>query len=123
MRPAEVSFLKPLKQNWKDLVTEWKRKNRYQIAIKLTFLILLQNAIINVSESIVQNGLRKCKIFPFNAEAIDYTKCTNDSYRVSDTEKIKVKLCEFSTSHLLYLESTMMAEREMSMEKTSASGC
>ncbi|KAF2886914.1 hypothetical protein ILUMI_19260 [Ignelater luminosus] len=51
------------------------------------------------------NGFRKCGLFPFEANAIDYAKCMSDASRIID------KPCQFEPQHLLYLESVFPSGR------------
>lgn len=52
---------------------------------------------------IICNGFRKCGLYPFNVDAIDYTKCMSDESRHSAIDKP----VEISVEHPLYFESLM----------------
>lgn len=60
LQPVDVSLFRPLKNNWKKVVQDWKRVNKNQSVSKPTFSLLLEKAIENVSASIVKNGFKKC---------------------------------------------------------------
>ncbi|KAH0808864.1 hypothetical protein GEV33_013927 [Tenebrio molitor] len=62
MQPADVSVFKPLKTNWKKTVRQWQAKPEN----------VLQDESLPQT---IQNGFRKCGLFPFNPEAVDYSKC------------------------------------------------
>ncbi|KAF2879146.1 hypothetical protein ILUMI_27032 [Ignelater luminosus] len=63
------------------------------------------SAFTAATEHVIQNGFRKCGLFPFEANAIDYAKCMSDASRIID------KPCQFEPQHLLYLESVFPSGR------------
>jgi hypothetical protein len=78
MQPADVSVFKPLKTNWKKTVRQWQAKpeNVNCVLTKCTFCPLLEQVLQDESlPQTIQNGFRKCGLFPFNPEAVDYSKC------------------------------------------------
>lgn len=78
MQPADVSVFKPLKTNWKKTVRQWQAEpqNVNSVLTKCTFCPLLQSILNDDSlPQTIQNGFRKCGLYPFNPEAVDYTKC------------------------------------------------
>ncbi|XP_020296543.1 uncharacterized protein LOC109861344 [Pseudomyrmex gracilis] len=81
MQPADVSVFKPLKTDWKDTIMKWqvKPENVNTCLTKITFAPLLAETLNNneLKNSIV-NGFRKCGLFPFNADAVDYSKCVQN---------------------------------------------
>lgn len=77
MQPADVAAFKPLKNAWKSSVLEFRRNNPDTIVNKENFGTILQTAIEKglKPESII-NGFRTCGLYPWNASALDFTKCT-----------------------------------------------
>lgn len=78
LQPADVSVFKPLKSHWKITVRKWlsKPENHNTVVTKTSFAPLLKDCQSdpNLPNSI-RNGFRKCGLYPFDPEAVDYTKC------------------------------------------------
>lgn len=76
LQPADVSVFKPLKVRWRDVVYNWKIQNPNKSVTREMFGNLLQHALDDgVTEDIIRNGFKRCGLFPFDADAVDYTKC------------------------------------------------
>lgn len=85
MQPADVSVFKPLKSQWKKTVREWqiRLENINSVLTKATFCPLLATVLKNTElASTIQNGFRKCGLYPFNPDAVDYTKCIQNTLEV-----------------------------------------
>lgn len=75
LQPADVSVFAPLKKGWQAHVREWKFNNNYQQVVKSNFAPILQEVFKKKATPIViQNGFKKCGLYPFDADAIDYSK-------------------------------------------------
>lgn len=76
LQPADVRVFAPLKKGWQAHVREWKFNNNYQQVVKSNFAPILQEVFKKKATPIViQNGFKKCGLYPFDADAIDYSKC------------------------------------------------
>lgn len=100
LQPADVSVFAPLKKGWQAHVREWKFNNNYHQVVKSDFAPILQEVFKKKATPIViQNGFKKCGLYPFDADAIDYSKClktrtnpgNNQPQNTSDGES---QLCE-----------------------------
>ena len=98
LQPADVSVFKPIKSAWKKIVSDWLKQTRNKTVTRANFP-LIESALMAATEDILQNGFRKCGLFPFDKENIYYSKCLSHESRVVD------KPCQFKTEHLLFLES------------------
>lgn len=82
MQPADVSVFKPLKSEWKNTLREWQNKteNINKVLSKCTFCPLLHSVLSAIDlEDTIKNGFRKCGLYPFNPENVDYTKCVRNN--------------------------------------------
>lgn len=80
LQPADVSAFKPLKNAWKNAVLEFRRNNPNISLNKEKFAPLLKTALDKgITQPTVVNGFRACGIFPWNYNAIDYSKCIGKS--------------------------------------------
>ncbi|KAF2881314.1 hypothetical protein ILUMI_24858 [Ignelater luminosus] len=82
MQPADVSVFKPLKSEWSNTLRKWQAKpeNVNTVLTKSSFCPLLNELLgnKNLAESI-KNGFRKCGLYPFCSDNVDYTKCVQNS--------------------------------------------
>ncbi|CAH0721510.1 unnamed protein product, partial [Brenthis ino] len=82
MQPADVSVFKPLKSEWTSTIHEWcsQPDNLNSVLTKATFCPLLDK-VLQKSTLIasIKNGFRKCSLFPFNPDAVDYSKCIQNN--------------------------------------------
>ncbi|KAJ8969389.1 hypothetical protein NQ314_001788 [Rhamnusium bicolor] len=75
LQPCDVSVFKSIKVHWKEIVRQHKHKTTKSIT-KNTFIPLFKKAYEQgVQPSIIKHGFRKCGIFPFDADAVDYSRC------------------------------------------------
>lgn len=80
LQPADVAAFKPLKNAWKKGVLEWRRSNPTEALTKEKFAPILKIVVdTSISKSTIINGFRSCGLYPFNENAIDYTKCLGKS--------------------------------------------
>lgn len=96
MQPADVSCFKPIKNSWADAVTVWRRTNIDQILTKKRFAKILKIVCDNfITKETITNGFRASGLYPFDENAIDYTKClgkklinqSNDTNEKSTTDE------------------------------------
>ncbi|XP_065363191.1 uncharacterized protein LOC135956584 [Calliphora vicina] len=81
LQPADVSVFKPLKQEWKNTIREWQLnpENICKVINKSTFCPLLHAVLSKINmEDTIKNGFRKCGLYPFNPDNVDYTKCVKN---------------------------------------------
>lgn len=115
IQPADVSVFKTLKSGWDREVYEWKRKSNHKAVTKAMFGNLLQKVYDEkVTKEVNNNGFRKCGLFPFDANAIDFPKCMDHPSRshppIELTDTI-TKPTHFGVEHILFLESVMKRGR------------
>ena len=76
LQPADVSAFKPIKNGWKKAVLVYQRNNPNKGITKENFASILQTVIDkSLSAETIQNGFRSCGLYPWNKDAIDFTKC------------------------------------------------
>lgn len=89
MQPADVSIFKPLKSEWKNTIQRWSSlpENANKCLSKATFCPLLKQVFEkDTLRDTIKNGFRKCGLYPFEPNAVDYTKCVQNN-----AEKLKRK--------------------------------
>lgn len=76
LQPADVAVFKPLKTGWSREVLNWRRKNVDKNFTRLHFAPLLKKTVDKyVKKEVIINGFKASELYPFNPEAIDFTKC------------------------------------------------
>ncbi|XP_062533940.1 uncharacterized protein LOC134202955 [Armigeres subalbatus] len=75
-QPADVSIFKPLKDQWKNEVDDWRSKQP-DVSFTLRHFggVLQETVAKGIKKDSITNGFRVCGLFPFDAENVDYTKC------------------------------------------------
>lgn len=92
LQPADVSTFKPLKDGWKRGVLEWRRNHPTEELTKKHFAPILKMVIDKtVRPDIITNGFRACGLYPWNPNAIDYTKCLGGNHRANLKEDIPIQ--------------------------------
>lgn len=80
LQPADVAVFKPLKEYWKQAVREWQNKNENCVVTKTNFCTVFADVLEKPKlPEYIRNGFRKCGLFPFNPDAVDYSKCVQNS--------------------------------------------
>jgi len=74
LQPCDVSIFKPLKSYWKDMVKAHNLISKSPIT-KNNFGNIFKDAFDKVKPESIINGFKACGMFPFNPDAVDYTKC------------------------------------------------
>jgi hypothetical protein len=73
-QPLDVAFFGPMKRKWREIITEWKRKEKKNATMtKDVFprqLRKLHEALAKSQEMNLKAGFRKCGIYPVSCEAI-----------------------------------------------------
>ncbi|XP_021709602.1 uncharacterized protein LOC110679408 [Aedes aegypti] len=76
LQPADVGAFKPLKTKWYQVVERWKMQNKSAALTLTMFGPLLQKAMdLAFTGSTVSNAFAACGLFPYNPDAVDYSKC------------------------------------------------
>ena len=72
-QPLDVAFFRPMKEKWRHILEEHKRKNRSGGMTKDGFPILLSKVMDEIEPNASNNikaGFRECGIFPLNKEKV-----------------------------------------------------
>jgi len=77
LQPCDVSIFKPLKSYWKDVIKAHNLISKSPIT-KNNFGNIFKDAFDKVKPESIINGFRACGMFPFNPDAVDYTKCISN---------------------------------------------
>lgn len=75
LQPADVSLFRPVKQFWKSAVREWLLENDGEVVTKQNFATVLKEGTEKINPLCIVNGFRACGLYPFNPDAVDYSKC------------------------------------------------
>lgn len=75
LQPADVSAFKPLKTLWTEELRTWRNENLTETVSKSVVAPLLERVLTKLKKSTLQNGFKATGLYPWNPDAIDYTKC------------------------------------------------
>lgn len=87
LQPADVAAFKPLKSHWKKGVLEWRQQNPSLGLTKEKFAPILEKVIKQLKPQATIHGFRACGLFPWNPDALDYTKCLG-RHKIQNPEPI-----------------------------------
>nr|CAI5863634.1 unnamed protein product [Callosobruchus analis] len=90
LQPCDVAVFRPLKDAWRRTVREWDEEHPAEVLNKVTFAPVVEKAIkSSIKAETLVNGFRACGLFPFDPNAIDYTKClgTNSTKHDNDIQE------------------------------------
>lgn len=104
LQPLDVSLFHPLKVHWKKTVRQWKIKNGGKEIRKLDVPRVLYDIITNEDfTKTIQNGFRRCGLYPFTSDNVDYSRCTLKEK--PEEEPDSQTSSSLALTHLEYLES------------------
>lgn len=74
MQPLDVAFFAPMKAVWQDQLKSWRFEHQGEMITRPDFAPLLEKTLANMAgkTDALINGFRKCGLFPFTPNAIDY---------------------------------------------------
>lgn len=75
LQPADVSAFRPIKSGWKNALQKWRRDHPLEQITKENFAPILDTIVKDIKPENIINGFRACGLFPWNKDAIDYSKC------------------------------------------------
>lgn len=74
-QPCDVGVFKPIKDHWREEVRAEKFKDVNKVVTKAEFPILFMRSMNTLSNGTVKNAFETTGIFPWNPDAIDFSKC------------------------------------------------
>ncbi|XP_064641188.1 uncharacterized protein LOC135496014 [Lineus longissimus] len=75
LQPCDLSFFKPLKDEWRKAVRRWQNENIGQCVTKKCFSAVFKGAYYaTVSKEKAVNGFKEAGLFPLNPNAVDFSK-------------------------------------------------
>ncbi|KAL5467063.1 hypothetical protein EMCRGX_G031235 [Ephydatia muelleri] len=86
IQPLDVSVFKSLKGLWEKAKRTWKAFNSDQTISQKSFPKVFKSALDQIPDDTVKNGFKRSGLFPFDANAVDYSKCVADQKPRSDCE-------------------------------------
>ncbi|XP_017301521.2 uncharacterized protein LOC108252967 [Diaphorina citri] len=88
LQPLDVGLFKSLKDSWKQCVRTWRIKNDTRRLGREDFAPLLKTCLDCLqTESMAQNAFRKCGLFPFNPNAVEYGNLVANTTCTPTTER------------------------------------
>ncbi|XP_050309028.1 uncharacterized protein LOC126745298 [Anthonomus grandis grandis] len=85
LQPADVASFRPLKNLWRYGVLYWRRNHPFMKLRKEDFAAILYTAVEKLDATTILNGFKACGLFPWDFNAIDYTKCLGKNTHIIDS--------------------------------------
>lgn len=89
----DVAVFRTLKNSWKEEIHKWRQQeeNVGKELKKRHFGPLLERAIKkSVTPTVVTNGFKKCGLYPWNGEAINFKQNPDTEMKITPTKRIDV---------------------------------
>lgn len=83
-QPNDVGPFKPLKQEWRRAVSQWRMDHPYEVLTRVSFAAVLGGALQQLNPDAVKSGYRATGLCPFNPEAVHYERLTSTNSRKYD---------------------------------------
>ena len=104
-QPLDASVFKPLKQNWNDACSKFMQQNPGKVITKYNFSPLLNEAWNKTMvPKVMTAGFKRCGIYPFNPDVIDYGVPANDDSKPSNSNTSQKAPLDAVTSRQLPLD-------------------
>lgn len=85
-QPNDVGPFKPLKEEWRNAVSEWRRTHPYRVLSRALFAPLLAKALEQLSKDAVVAGYRATGLCPWNVNSVHFERLTSQQQAVASTE-------------------------------------
>lgn len=93
IQPADVGIFKPLKQNWVTSFENYKAATGNDCITITSFGVVLEQAMAAAfKKETIKNSFRACGLFPYNPDAVDYSKCLGKASTRTEGEPIDLNL-------------------------------
>ncbi|XP_021704541.1 uncharacterized protein LOC110677708 [Aedes aegypti] len=119
-QPADVSIFKPLKDQWKNEVDDWRSEHPGENFTLRYFGRILEKAVTKgIKKDSIVNGFRVCGLFPFNADNVDYSKCIAKSTNCTPSSACPDISCEsnYPAATVVTSEPLILIQPEPSCSK------
>lgn len=122
LQPLDVGVFRPLKVEWKKAVHSWKIENDGRKLRKEDFAPLLARILPTAAnQATIQNAFRVCGIYPFSADAVNYSKLIKNPETIVSTSIPKIDIEIRPTNFLEIFESLLSQSQLQSFKDTSES--
>lgn len=114
LQPLDVAVFFPLTKKWKSLVRNCRIKNeggdlqKHDVPALLSELIQSKDFI-----ETIRNGFRTCGLYPFDENAVNYSKCVQESVQSNEASQLAKEGSEVSSRHMShreYIEKKILPE-------------
>jgi len=99
-QPNDVGPFKPLKNEWRKAVTEWRVQNPYATLNKVNFAAVLSVAVQKLDSCSIIAGYRSTGLYPFDEDALHYERLTATNQHKHDSEAFSTPQQELSANEI-----------------------
>lgn len=92
-QPLDVCFFRPLKEYWNQILVDWRIDHRGGQLPKCEIAPLLKKAVDKMDNltSTLVNGFKRCGLFPFDPESVNYSSLTSENSAVPEPSPVEVE--------------------------------
>lgn len=121
LQPLDVSVFAPLKAKWKSTVRQWRIDNDGKEICKQDVPTVLHTILNNSNfTNSIKSGFRVCGLFPWNADNVDYTKCTlKESPTKTSTQQSESTNLVYLKNFEKYIETDLLEEFYLTKDRNT----
>lgn len=120
LQPLDVAVFFPLKCHWKKELRTWRLEHDGREIRKQDVPNLLNSILTKISfKTTIINGFRKCGLYPYEPNNVDYSKCVNRSSTIPvqlhedqtvNLDTVNIDYLNFKKECLSYIETKIEPE-------------
>ena len=115
-QPNDVGPFKPLKNEWRKAVSEWRLKNPYATLNKVNFAGVLSAAVRKLDQASIVSGYRSTGLYPFDENAVHYERLTATNQRKYDDRAFSASQPDVSANETtLTVVESLLGDEVISM--------
>lgn len=123
MQPLDVALFKPLEKAYKDSVMDWCQDHNGEPLNKENFGTVLCKALNRLDlKKIMNNGFQVSGLYPFSADAINYTKLLGSTSEENDHKNEDAVQNNSNNTHANFFENQIEHETLELFKKSAITG-
>ena len=83
-QPNDVGPFKPLKEEWRQSVSQWRMDHPYEVLTRVSYAAVLSGPLQQLNPDAAESGYRATGSCPFNSEAVHYEHLTSTNSQKFD---------------------------------------
>lgn len=114
LQPLDVAFFRPFKSQWQKINRKMCDDFSSVGIKKYQFAPMIKKTLENLEvKKLLQSGFVKCGLYPFNADAIDFTKVFQSNIKQLELEELEDKSSEKNDKERLKIFESFLTDEKI----------